>query len=421
MSDVVSKNDTKSVKDKSSSGVASTHVNDKKLRSKESSSSKSVTGGKNVSTKSKKAIPPTPSTAVSSDAVASVGVADHVVSGVKQNDTPREPTLTDVMEFMTSMNTKVNEMYYGATGTNDFDNQADNESHDYNFEVEQYSEETDVFPLGQATPIEENNNEPPSKMAKINEEGTSIITSLFKTVSQKYKCQEKVGDKVDDDLAVMVNQLFGEGLQDEQYNDLIKSIQRPENCKSLQKTRVNQLIWNLLRPETRSDDAKIQVIQNTVVKAGANLTKLVNQLSKSETNGEHLIPLVTDSLALLGHANKLINNKRRESHKPDLGREYYHLSSPSLAYTDYLYGDELSKSVKEIQDINRVGKRLSGSFSYNNNRRFTRGGRGSFVRSDRGRGVRRGMERPRWSGGYNNQFHGQSKNSRPYRKESHTK
>ena len=77
MSDVVSKNYTKSVKDKSSSGVASTHVNDKKLRSKESSSSKSVTGGKNVSTKSKKSIPPSSSTAVT---VSSDAVADHVVT-----------------------------------------------------------------------------------------------------------------------------------------------------------------------------------------------------------------------------------------------------------------------------------------------------------------------------------------------------
>ena len=35
------------------------------------------------------------------------------------------------------------------------------------------------------------------------------------------------------------------------------------------------------------------------------------------------------------------------------------MSSSSLAYTaDKLYGDEVNKNIKEIQDINRVGKNI---------------------------------------------------------------
>ena len=95
-----------------------------------------------------------------------------------------------------------------------------------------------------------------------------------------------------------------------------------------------------------------------------------------------LFQLNTDSLALLGHANKLLNVKRKEHHQPDLGHEYFHLSSPSVPFTEFLYGDDLSKSVNEIQDINRVGKRLGqnpGSFRGNPRGHFNYRGRGRAV------------------------------------------
>ena len=66
--------------------------------------------------------------------------------------------------------------------------------------------------------------------------------------------------------------VFREGLQEDQFADLMKNANRPENCYALQKTRVNQLIWNLLRAETRTDDAKFQNIQNSLVKAAVNMT-----------------------------------------------------------------------------------------------------------------------------------------------------
>lgn len=168
----------------------------------------------------------------------------------------------------------------------------------------------------------------------------------------------------------MVNELFREGLNDDYFNELLKSIKRPENCKSLIKTKVNQAMWNILNPDTRNCDAKFQVIQSAVIKASVNLTKLASKLNEMDTDIveglQSLITLATDSFALLGHTNKLINVKRKELHRPDLGREYYHLSSPSLPFSEFLYGDDVAKSVKEIQDVNRISYKVHVKFRRGN-------------------------------------------------------
>ena len=112
--------------------------------------------------------------------------------------------------------------------------------------------------------------------------------------------------------------------------------------------------------------------------------------------------------------------KRKEIHRPDLQQDYHHLCSANVAFTDQLYGDDISKEVKEIQDVNRVGKKIaktdkahgSGSsfghgYGYGyRGRGFARGGRGRGGRG-RGRGGRGGRGRGRISTDTTNQ---QSKN-----------
>lgn len=80
-------------------------------------------------------------------------------------------------------------------------------------------------------------------------------------------------EKVSDDLADMVNCIFRDGISDERYHDVIKSIKRPEKCSSLTRTRVNNLMWDLLSPHTRSFDVSFQQHQHTAIKSAANIVK----------------------------------------------------------------------------------------------------------------------------------------------------
>lgn len=120
------------------------------------------------------------------------------------------------------MNSHVNELYYG--------------------DMTELEEEELLLPpiLNQSSDVEAERDscEPPSK--KRREDGE---TSRFRQLGVKYKVTEDCDENVDEELAAMINELFREGLNDDYFNELLKSIKRPENCKSLIKSRVNQAMW----------------------------------------------------------------------------------------------------------------------------------------------------------------------------------
>lgn len=236
--------------------------------------------------------------------------------------------------------------------------------------------------------------EPPSKKQKTD-------NSIFKNISEKFNPKETVDNEVNEDLAQFINATFRDGISDERLSELIKDIHRPSNCEALVKTKVNQSIWRLLKSHTQTDDVKMQVIQNNVVKAAINLTKMMNEGGHSME--PRLIELGTNALGLLGQSNKLLNNKRKEFHKQDLDTKFHYLTSQNFPFTDSLYGDDVNKNVKEIQDMNKLNRNVGrggvsqrgyGAWSYRGRRGCTRyphysgRGRGSY----RSRGFGRGVE-----------------------------
>lgn len=85
---------------------------------------------------------------------------------------------------------------------------------------------------------------------------------LFRGLSDKFLLAEKVDSEINDNLALFVNSSFRNGVSDERVSEMMKDIHRPQNCESLIKTRVNAGMWRLLKPQTQTEDAKMQAIQN---------------------------------------------------------------------------------------------------------------------------------------------------------------
>lgn len=212
-------------------------------------------------------------------------------------------------------------------------------------------------------------------------------TSWFKGLSDKFLTAEKVDNEVHDDLASFVNMSFRNGVSEDRVAEICKDIHRPSNCDALIKTRVNPGMWRLLKPQTQTEDAKMQAIQNFVIKASVNIVKLLDK--ESTGLDSQSLEWGTNALALLGQANKFMNNKRKESHRFDLDPKFYPLTSPGLPFTEYLYGNEtdINKNVRDIQDMSRIGKigRSSRGRGYRM-APYRRGSRG-FRRGFRGRGF----------------------------------
>ncbi|MES9884830.1 MAG: hypothetical protein ABW185_28625 [Sedimenticola sp.] len=274
-------------------------------------------------------------------------------------------------EKVDNMSGRVNSLYDYIP----YDEYYEEENTPSQFQLDETSSPVDI--------VSEEQFEPPTKCAKISGETTGVFSSLL----GKYKQSELLDNEIDDELAEFVNKSFRGGLSEETYNNFTKEIHRPVNCTGLVKTRVNQQMWGYLKPSTQTFDARMQNVQEAIVKATSNLCKLLDKGSHCEDKGfdSQMVEWGTDAIGILGYAHKLVNLRRKECHKSDLDRKYHHLTSASVPFTDQLYGDDVCKNVKEIQDISKISRQLSVVS------RYPRGGRRSTGRMwAAGRGRARG-------------------------------
>ena len=313
------------------------------------------------------------------------------------------PPIREVLEILRVLNANVNSQNERIDKQNErIENLVEGCSYDeYDDSQTQFSE------------TYEDEHEVESNLLFDQDEGASTSgNSIFKVLSHKFQQSEPVDDDVHPDLAVLVNNSFRNGISEDKLEELCKNIHRPQNCDSLVKTRVNQGIWRLLKSYTQTEDSRLTTIQGVLLKASANLIKLIEQLGSM--NSEH-VELGTTAVALLGHANKMINTKRKDLHKSDLDNKYHYFASASLPYTDLLYGNDtdVNNNVREINNMNRIGKYSGrggggGPVRYQGRGRRGYGGPYSRGRGFRGRG--RGMNNSR------NDNMTQAKNYKPQKK-----
>ncbi|CAG2253841.1 unnamed protein product [Mytilus edulis] len=164
-------------------------------------------------------------------------------------------------------------------------------------------------------------------------------------MSKKFKQKELTGENIDETLAENITDLFRNGMDESQYNEMIKDELNPRPAKTDNET---------------------------------------NEFSE-------VIDECNDVLALLGHTNRQINLARRDFIKYELNNEYTHLCAQSQPYTTFLFGDDVSKVAKDIEDCSKIANRIHfGRGSSRSRGRFGRGGRGRFGRGrGRGRGIGR--------------------------------
>lgn len=100
-------------------------------------------------------------------------------------------------------------------------------------------------------------------------------------------------------------------------------------------------------------------IETIVIKAATVLVKSVNKMAEYEEahdKYDELIDECTDVLALLGHANKLINWASRDLLNPEIKEEYSHLCKHNRLLLMY------SKSVREIEDCAKITSKINQNF-----------------------------------------------------------
>ena len=144
----------------------------------------------------------------------------------------------------------------------------------------------------------------------------------------------------------------------------------PQNIDGLITPKVNPEVWGKIKTETRSRDVRLQKAQ--VLTALVMLGEKIVSAQKDNKNIDlHAsLKLTLNAVALISSGNKEISFRRREFIRPDLNKSYRELCSNNTPITDLLFGDDLPKVVKDINETNRMASR----FSYNSQRGNQRGG-----------------------------------------------
>ena len=161
-------------------------------------------------------------------------------------------------------------------------------------------------------------------------------------IAQKFAVPIAVGDAIHNDLAKSAAYLMSNQLEETVLEEAGGKYPPPSNCTPLCCPKVNAPIWENLAPHTRSRDLKLQRIQKPLTQG---LTAFIQTLTPA-----NLTETQQDALALICNANFELNCLRKEQIKPDLNVKYSHLCKPATPVSKFLFGDDLTKRVKDLTE-----------------------------------------------------------------------
>ena len=200
------------------------------------------------------------------------------------------------------------------------------------------------------------------KPADDNLEAAIHDSDILGSVAAEYDLDEQCEEELSPKLADIVNKLLRNRLNENKLKEKLNKSTRPKNCDNITGVKVNAEIWPKLQTSTRSYDIKMQRVQNTLLKATIPIVKVVNQLMTNlngTDNDKAMVKHLMDSVALLGHTNCELVQRRRDLIRPDLNNKYQQLCSEHIEFTSWLFGDDFPKQVQDISATNRVSQQLS--------------------------------------------------------------
>ncbi|XP_045133116.1 uncharacterized protein LOC123517183 [Portunus trituberculatus] len=167
-------------------------------------------------------------------------------------------------------------------------------------------------------------------------------------------------------MAAMVNIFFEKGLQEEDYKSITEDsvTRRPNNCPALAPVECNPQILAALKTDAKKVDSRLTEISADIISAGTILTKSLLELDRLVQNTGNSqvaqeVGKINGALALLGYANFRTNLARKLLMKREINPKYAHLCSERVPITRFLFGDDLSQSIKQIEEIDKLKVKLS--------------------------------------------------------------
>jgi hypothetical protein len=230
-------------------------------------------------------------------------------------------------------------------------------------------------------------------------EPVNSLNQLAATIAK----DDGMGPNIDGKLAGFLQQLMRSKPEEKVLTDLFASIKQPSNCNALCQVVVNPCIWDKMSQEACVLDAKLQKVQLGITKGATEVARMYDTLLNMAKNGVEeaatALEFGNNALVSLGTANVELVQRRREAIKPGFDSEYSHLFHQTSAFTTTLFGDDLSKQIKDITEDNKLISHVVKSKPAARGKPYTRGqptrGRGGYTQRARGTRGRSGFQQDR--------------------------
>ena len=178
---------------------------------------------------------------------------------------------------------------------------------------------------------------------------------------------DDVGPETSPKLASIANKAFSKMPVIEIVKKKKNTYRKPKNCDKVLVPTVNREIWRRMKQGfLKKRDLRLINIQSSLTKSAFAAIEVAQYLLKQEQKEEGkegkeaAIRACTDIIYMLGHANTSLSLQRRELLKPVLKSDAG-LCDASVPLTSQLFGDDLSKTLKETRQASNLGREYHGS------------------------------------------------------------
>ena len=142
-------------------------------------------------------------------------------------------------------------------------------------------------------------------------------------------------------------------------DSIIEKYSVPENCEMLNPPAVNGEIWKILDKRSRSYDRLFQEIQQSLAAGMVPVLKLVDILKSQISSNEEAKHLISDCLTMLGQVQYNLSIRRRYLIRPNINKKYRNLCNVGTPVTTLLFGDDITKEMKNCDTGLTLGSNLS--------------------------------------------------------------
>ena len=183
--------------------------------------------------------------------------------------------------------------------------------------------------------------------------------SYFKSLNKTPR-DERLGEKVDNDLAEATDRFFRKPISQEEFKELKEKYVRPENIQWIRAPEIPFNIYRRLPSEFKGTDKALLYVQEQLCPVAVSLTYAMEKLGEGDLEGGR--DLLSDTMSALGHVFRVnLTDKRRSLLKAKLPEDFKVLVSDKCEPTATNLLGDMSENAKKVAETEKLATQMDRS------------------------------------------------------------